>query len=294
MDNPLRIWVQTRGYEVDYGFLGSAPEELWWRVYNRAIDSARPGAAVVSKNDSWRIYLTGIPSSRRDRVNTEIRYTLVLSGDASEPAAADSAMVILENWLTAVDGNTPMGPLSTVLDEQFGEETVVSLRSRDDEEAAAEAARRALDAVGRLAADQATDGDATGSGYRNSDPSGWIGDLHRAVPRAAWLARAAELLGGRPGRALVLNLVESREDLLDQPDLEIPDLEIPDGDSLAILLPNPSLRGLVPLYPKVAPMLSPSHQDRLWDNLSRQQKILALVGIAAVLGVIVWIVFTFT
>lgn len=287
MDNSLGIWVQTRGREVDYGFLGSAPEALWWRVYNRAIDPTQPGAAVESEGGHWKIYLTGIPSSRRDKVNTQIRYTLVLSGAAPEPAVADSATVLLRNWLAITKDNDPTGPLSTALDEQFDEETVVSLRERRDDDAAAEATRRALDALGQLVGGQAANGEAAADGADRRDLREWIGDLRQAAPRAAWLARAANLLRGELGRALVLNLAESREDLRD--------LKIPDDAWIAILLTasNPPLRDLESLTrPKVPPPLPPSPIGNFLRNItnSRRKKVLVFGGIAGALCIVIWII----
>jgi hypothetical protein len=74
------VYLQTRGRprHRDYDFLGAAPGHPWWRAYAGHTAFERPTALVESDGGGYRVYLSGIPSARRDAVGTVIRYTLVL------------------------------------------------------------------------------------------------------------------------------------------------------------------------------------------------------------------------
>lgn len=85
----MPLYIQTRSTGMDYDFLGKRPAQAWWStVYGRfsafedftlLLEVAVPG--------QWRAYLGGIPSGRRDRVGTPIRYTLVGEGNLGDDDA---------------------------------------------------------------------------------------------------------------------------------------------------------------------------------------------------------------
>ena len=70
-------------------------------------------------------------------------------------------------------------------------------------------------------------------------PDAWLADLSRPTARAAFVQRVDELLAGRPGRALVLNLIGAAADLtalLDDPrPLAVLAPDLPDPDAVVPL-----------------------------------------------------------
>jgi hypothetical protein len=212
MGESMNMCVRTRSAGVDYGFLGSAPTDHWWQRYDRTIDSTKHGAAVESADGMWRIYLTGIPSQRRDQAGRRIRYTLVLDGKATDEFTTGQAMRVLWNWLLSA-ADPARNSLSAALDGQFDEEAVAPLLRRRDDEAAALAARKLDEAVAVLPREDLGKPAARPALYAR-----WLGDIHRPDARAAWLDRAAGMLGGQSGTALIVNLAECEADLDDVPD----------------------------------------------------------------------------
>jgi hypothetical protein len=74
---------------MDYDFLGKRPAKAWWStVYGRF--SAFEDFTLLLEATAlgqWRAYLGGIPSGRRDRVGTPIRYTLAGEGTLGDDDA---------------------------------------------------------------------------------------------------------------------------------------------------------------------------------------------------------------
>ena len=75
----VQLYLSTRGSSLDYRFLGRAPDTRWWAEgpYSQLTRFEKPTLLIESPG---RAYYSGIPSSRRDRVQTPIRYTLVVEG----------------------------------------------------------------------------------------------------------------------------------------------------------------------------------------------------------------------
>ena len=197
---------QTRGTAraADYAFLGGAPPEPWWRAYRDSTAFDHATVLVASDGDRWAAYLSGIPSSRMDAVGTVVRYTLVLDGPCGAPDAACVAAAV-GAWLDDVaagHGDRPGGRLAAALDARFPPDDIERWLTADAP--AADVQRRALAGVAALpAVPDAAD-----------EPGDWIGALAAPGPRAAFTARAAALVQGTPGRALLLNLVGEPDDVL--------------------------------------------------------------------------------
>lgn len=80
----MKVWLQTRGVTHDYAFLGTAPPDYWWTIpfYKDATSFEQPTLILERlKGNQWRCFISAIPSTRRDRVNTRIRYSLALCGE---------------------------------------------------------------------------------------------------------------------------------------------------------------------------------------------------------------------
>jgi hypothetical protein len=229
MDESMNTWVLTRSGSLDYAFLGSAPANRWWERYTRSIDSTKRGAAVESADGTWQVYLTGIPSRRRDKVGTPIRYTLVLSGKTTDGLATEQALRVISNWLSNATASN-LNSLSAALDGQFDDETIASLQRRRDSEAAAEASHRLHEVFTALPREGLEEPVAPPVEYTR-----WIGDLSRSRAQAGWLAQVTRILTSEPGHALVLNLTSNEAELE----------YIPDGP-LAVLLTDPNPPLMVP------------------------------------------------
>jgi hypothetical protein len=238
------VFVQTRGRprHRDYDFLGGGPGEPWWRAYAGHTAFERPTVLVESDGVGYRVYLSGIPSGRRDAVGTVIRYTVVLRADGDGPPAVppDGVLTLLGCWLddqAGPDLARGAGPVSRALDAQFPEDEVERMLAAARPVAPAEVRDRVLAAVAALP--PATPTDAV-----DGDLTDWWGDAGAPAARAAFRERTARLLtGGVAGRALLLNLVGSAPDLA----------ALADGRPLAVLAPEVGQvvggSGMAPLDP---------------------------------------------
>jgi hypothetical protein len=79
----VEIYLRTRGRprELDYRFLGEAPDEFWWRSYSQVTDIERPTVLVRSNGTSWQAYVAGIRSRRLDASENGIAFNLALAGE---------------------------------------------------------------------------------------------------------------------------------------------------------------------------------------------------------------------
>jgi hypothetical protein len=94
----MRTYIQTRGKNSDYQFLGAAPPKAWWLLYRDATSFEQPTLIVTGDKEVWQCYLSGITSSRTDRVGTTIRYTLVMEGTC-DPRDKEVALPRIIAWL---------------------------------------------------------------------------------------------------------------------------------------------------------------------------------------------------
>jgi len=252
--DPVLIFVQTRGEAraADYGFLGVEPDEPWWRSYREYTSFELPTLLLHSSGQAWRAWLSGIRSARRDAVGTTVRFTVVLQGDCADNEAQAVTLVLLHRWLADVTTGTRC--VGTALDEAFPGPDVERLLTCGAEQDDAEIRRRTLDALRALPASGTAPelGTWEEPDEREELPERWIGRLGAPHLPAALLRRSAELLSGVPGRALVLNLIDSRAEA---------DALVEDDTALAILVDDDGNGGLgetaEELHPKKAPAPAP-------------------------------------
>ena len=112
----MHLSVRTRSLDRDYAFVGPPPADPWWDAYAPFSAFEYPTLLFEYVEAQWHLFLSAIPSARRDRVGTRIRYSLVLRGTPSEAEALDA---LLAAWLA--DPERLDGPLARALDAQFGE-----------------------------------------------------------------------------------------------------------------------------------------------------------------------------
>ncbi len=115
------IYIQTRGTNKDYLFLGGRPENSgWWLNYKDYTAFEQPTLVFESDSRGGRIYLSAIPSARKDKVGSVIRYTLVVQFSISENINSDRPVIrkLAKLWVNECD------VLSRKLDEVFTKEVV--------------------------------------------------------------------------------------------------------------------------------------------------------------------------
>jgi hypothetical protein len=208
----VRTYVRTRGQQrsLDYQFLGQAPDDTWWRDYHAVTDVERATILVRADGASWQAYIAGIRSARLDSVATPIQFNLVFAGDCGP--AEDSALAYRAIIGAAADAAERSGVSipGDLLDARLSAEDIERMLAAPGPQTAAEAAAAVCAAYGTEpapAADETT-----------PEAGNWIGGTTNPGALAAFAALTAQLLGGsRPGRALLLNLVDDEAYLDDLP-----------------------------------------------------------------------------
>lgn len=225
----LTTFVMTAGLSSDdYRFLGRAPREAFWRRYAELTSFERPTAIVLSAGDSFRAYLSGIRSARRDRTKTPLRYTLVFEG----PCRSEGAVLAVKALAALVDDlgdpkatSLTVGSLGRALDaqlpESFVEAALAELRvgpPSDGEGPASGGSSPASGRIGPLAevedrARRALESLSEDVPAERSDLRFFWGGRASAAARAQLVGFADRLLrDGESGAALVVNLA-SKEHL---------------------------------------------------------------------------------
>ncbi len=199
------IFVATRGKTLDYRFLIRGPERQWWLDYRNYTSFERPTLIVERRYGQGRVYLSGIPSARRDRVGTTIRYTLVVEFNDHEARLVP----LIYAWLQEVANAPASRPTQSDLtknyfDPLFSEAYVEELLNLQASDPKFDQLQQDLDQLlSRV------DYELTFSS-RSDAPAGiWFGGLQNEKSRADWIALVDQILKGtKDGVALVLNLAE--------------------------------------------------------------------------------------
>jgi len=261
----VQLHLQTRGRNSDYGFLGTSPPEKWWLEFRDLTSFEEPTIIVVGNGSEWRSYLSGIPSARRDRVGTQIRYTVVASGERDGP---DEIARLVSAWLGDVAQDSQPGAVQLALDNAFGEVDVERLldgRSSANQPEVERRLRSALESLPRARLPEPHD-----------MPASWIGAVAVTGATAAFSARVVEIVGpGRAGVAALLNL-GAKDDirpLLDR------------HGTVAALIDDAELTEIVPLEKKKASIRLPRSQPR-----NQTSRFLLRLGLLAMAALIVWLV----
>lgn len=207
----MKIFLQTRGRNHDYTFLGDAPGEIWWAQYRNQTSFEDPTIVVHSSENGGRVCLSGIASVRKDRVGTTIRYTLVFE-DAHHNEQAENVVNVIGLWLQAAADRKPFGPVQEALDGEFPEvlvEKVIVDHGRSFTPKVSDLVHRALLSLPKSTV-------STVPAESSAPDSSWLGSVNMPAARTAFMQRVRELLLDRQlGRALLLNLLGTKNEAQD-------------------------------------------------------------------------------
>ena len=131
----MNIYIQTRSVTKDYQFLGNSPVNSWWMAYKDYTSFEHP--TIIVEGDTakqWRIYLSGMSSSRLDKVNTPIRYTFILE-DTQPIHDSDLAQLLglIQSWAKAIYDSESKDKLKNCLDTLFSIEDIDTYFSSSDQ-----------------------------------------------------------------------------------------------------------------------------------------------------------------
>jgi len=196
------FYLQTRGKIIDYRFLYEAPSSEWWRHY--ADYTLFEDETIILERlagGKCRLYLSGIPSNRRDRVNTIIRYTLV--AELSKGEVSEKAFQLVHKFLD--DCRNKRDTLGASLDSCFQERDIEdALRSTGSSE------KKRQDKISQKIADLVNSGSKSSSYNKYLEGIYW-GGLLFDNSYEAWLSLASRILiNGELGVAALLNATSEK------------------------------------------------------------------------------------
>ena len=207
-----KIFVETRGRLIDYRFLVGSPSEPWWREYRDLTIFEYPTLIIENKGKFCRIYLSGIPSTRKDRVQTIIRYTLVIEIDSDSSYQKANFIDLIAIWLDEVGSsakfNFTQSQIGNLLDQCFSIETLEELMLVQYPESSDSKKfdNRLNEFITKLAEFSSSSIDCD---MHEEIPncSIWWGGVRNNESRKLWMSLAAKLLKHEvQGKALFLNL----------------------------------------------------------------------------------------
>jgi hypothetical protein len=257
------------------------PAKLWWLEFRSFTSFEKPTVLVKSDGKHWNAYISGISSARFDRVNTPIRYSLVLEGAAREEDVYKAIKLVAA---CVADAASPAKPseLQVELDTVFTEEIVEGLLGDRSTTAVKETDERLRTAISRLAKAPRTR--PAKARHEQNVPADWVGGIQAEACRAAFLDRVETLLNGGAGAALMVNLVGIEEEastILDK------------QPAAAVLLVDPALsfksQGFVPLKKKNLTQMPDRGSETISPKIGQTRNIfLTTVIILGAITLLAW------
>jgi hypothetical protein len=255
----VKIFVQTRGRATDYAFLADAPTNRWWLDFRDGTSFEQPTLIVSGDKKNWHCFLSGIPSSRVDRVGTTVRYSIAVEGSCQ--VKDESILNLIAAWLEDATSSTPKGRVHAALDYAFDETTVerlLSIRSANVE-TTNEVEKLSLNALSILAVPKPSIGKIASES--------WVGSTTSPDAKNEFLARCCQLIVGNvDGTAAVLNLLGTTEEVASFAN---------NYKSLAALIDDESgnLRRIVPIEKKktldLPPAMPPTSEPTVpWTRIA--------------------------
>ncbi|GLZ28022.1 hypothetical protein Lesp02_02120 [Lentzea sp. NBRC 105346] len=184
----MRTHVLTRGVGADYRFLGSVPATRWWQEFRQLTSFERPTLLVHRHAEGWELYASAVPTERKDRMETVIRMSLVLSASEFVEEDADLVLALVGEWLAGAEPSP--GRLGTLLDERFPAEDTEELLAGSGPDNDEEVAGRVRAALAQLRDESpADDGEA-----ETILAESWAGAVTDAVVRSSFVRRVRSML----------------------------------------------------------------------------------------------------
>jgi hypothetical protein len=286
----VQIYLRTRGWprDLDYKFLGEAPAEFWWRHYRPVSDVERPTILVESDGTSWRAYLAGIWSERRDATDNQIQFNVALSGECLAAEDRDLGLAVITRSASDLAEQKGAGISGTPLDAMLPRQDVERMLTTEGEQTRAEAAAAVRAAYGSSLNGNGAAAATEGQGLTDAEDGRWLGGMGNVQARAGFAALTKRLLSGQPGRALVVNLPAEEEDIDRLPDM---------SGALAVLIARSGPR----FEDEVTPLgkaeeLPSGHQKGTRSTkprpvLSPQIKVAILIGGAVLAAILIdWLI----
>lgn len=226
----IRFYLQTRGKTIDYCFLYEAPSSDWWRYY--ADYTLFEDKTIILErliDGKGGLYLSGIPSSRRDRVNTIIRYTLVAEFDQDK---GREIFPLVERFLL-----DDCCKSSNVLGDKLDEDDYFPERCIEN-------ALRNVEREGQKRQDKINQkieillkSFSISDSYDKHQKGAWWGGLKSEESCKNWLSLANQILNGEPGLVALLNATSEKslpslKERLHREDIENIFILLTDNDTL--------------------------------------------------------------
>lgn len=203
-----QIFIETRGKSIDYRFIVKSPSRSWWREYSQYTAFENPTFIINNTSESCDIYLSAIPSLRKDRTQTTIRYTLVANltkNDTNLNVLNKLVLIWLEEVKLAPDNLPKISQIGDLLDNCFPEKFIEELLlekqpNGEGENKFQQGLQQFIDGISRMTSSESK------SEY-TSRYKVWYGGIDNYKSHNTWISLVDELLNQRKeGKALLLNL----------------------------------------------------------------------------------------
>lgn len=197
------FYLQTRGKTIDYRFLYKSPRTDWWLDYAEYIlFEDRTIILERLSNEKGRLYLSGIPSKHRDRVNTVIRYTLVTEFDQG----SELRPLVEEFLKDCREDGKKIAKLLDKISEEAIEDALRSLERSDKKHK-----KEISEKMKHLIKTEIDNRDLHSQDEKNVYENGFYwGGLKSEVSCRNWLSLVNQILNGEPGAAALLNAVSEK------------------------------------------------------------------------------------
>lgn len=96
----MRQYINTRSITKDYRYLGEKPDNAWLGAYTELTSFEHPTIIFEKNYETFRLFLSGMPSTRKDKVGTNIRYSFLFTGNTDEYTKLSG---LVSAWATAID-----------------------------------------------------------------------------------------------------------------------------------------------------------------------------------------------
>lgn len=96
----MKQYVNTRSITKDYRYLGEKPDNAWLGAYSELTSFEHPTIIFEKEHETFHLFLSGMPSTRKDKVGTNIRYSFLFTGNTDEYTKLSG---LVSAWARAID-----------------------------------------------------------------------------------------------------------------------------------------------------------------------------------------------